>query len=104
MNAATRNMISEWFNSYHGDAEKTARYMTRIPGLGMGIKTARAMVRTATRRTFEMNGNAYETDAFTLKVLRSAIESYREAGSVDASAVAAVMGMGLEAGKISELS
>lgn len=52
-------------------------------------------------KTFEMNGKGYETDAETLNVLRSIVPAAKQAG--DASAVAAVMELGLETGRIREL-
>ena len=50
---------------------------------------------------FEMNGIAYQTDRETLMVLRSIMPSAKETG--DSSAVAAVMGLGLHAGRIIEI-
>lgn len=52
-------------------------------------------------KTFEMNGKGYETDAETLDVLRSIVPDAKAAD--DATAVAAVMGLGLAAGRIKEL-
>jgi hypothetical protein len=50
---------------------------------------------------FEMNGNEYQTDEQTIKVLRQAVAIYKETGS--ASMVAAVMALGLKAGRIVKL-
>lgn len=50
---------------------------------------------------FEMNGIAYETDVETLKVLRSIVPSAKE--TKDNSAVAAIMNMGLQFGRIREI-
>ena len=53
-------------------------------------------------KTFEMNGKAYRTDAQTLKVLRDAVQSFRDDGSKDVSAVSAVMILGMKTGIIVE--
>lgn len=50
---------------------------------------------------FEMNGLHYETDAETLIVLREIVPGAKKTG--DASAVAAVMALGLAAGRIREI-
>ena len=49
--------------------------------------------------TFEMNGNAYSTDAETLEVLRSIVPSAKVAN--DMSAVILVMDLGEATGRIS---
>ena len=49
---------------------------------------------------FEMNGKAYTTDGETLEVLQSVMPEYHRSG--DASAVAAIMILGLETGRIHE--
>jgi len=49
---------------------------------------------------FEMNGTIYRTDAGTLAVLRSIVQSAKETS--DASAVAAVMSLGMATGRIIE--
>jgi hypothetical protein len=51
---------------------------------------------------FEMNGKAYETDRGTLMILRGVIAYYRAGGSKDASAIAAIMELGTQAGVIRE--
>ena len=51
-------------------------------------------------KRFELDGAHYSTDANTLSVLRSAVDSYRTAGSVDVSAVAALMHVGIATGRI----
>jgi hypothetical protein len=48
--------------------------------------------------TFEMNGNAYETDAATLEVLRSIVPAAKAAD--DFSAVMVVMDLGEASGRI----
>lgn len=48
--------------------------------------------------TFEMNGATYQTDAATLRVLRSICPSAKATG--DSSAAAAVMALGLARGRI----
>lgn len=52
-------------------------------------------------KTFEMDGKAYMTDQETLDVLRSIVPDAKATG--DASAVAAVMFLGLETGRIQRL-
>ncbi len=52
--------------------------------------------------TFEMNGKAYETDAQTLNVLRSIVPAAKATG--DASAVAVVMELGIQMGRIKEVA
>ena len=52
--------------------------------------------------TFEMDGEAYETDKETLSVLRSIVPSAKDTG--DASAVAAVMELGLMNGRIKRMA
>lgn len=52
-------------------------------------------------KTFEMNGKAYQTDAQTLEVLRSIVPAAKSTG--DASAVAVVMELGLQMGRIKEV-
>lgn len=49
---------------------------------------------------FEMNGKTYKTDAETVKVLRTVVPRAKASG--DVSAVTAVMGLGLKAGRIVE--
>ena len=49
---------------------------------------------------FQLDGAHYGTDADTLSVLRSAVDSYRAGGSVDVSAVAAMMHIGIATGRI----
>ena len=51
-------------------------------------------------KTFEMNGKAYKTDSETLNVLRIVCPSAKETD--DMSAVAAVMILGQQAGRIVE--
>lgn len=51
--------------------------------------------------TFEMNGKTYRTDAETLAVLRSIVPSAH--ATTDASAVAAVMVLGIQNGRIVEV-
>ena len=57
---------------------------------------------TATREdrmeNFEINGTKYRTDAETLNVLRGIMQAARDSG--DASAVQAVMALGLTTGRI----
>lgn len=60
------------------------------------------MQATATLATFEMNGSTYRTDAATLAVLNSIIPAAKTTG--DASAVAAIMGLGLKGGRIQLVS
>jgi len=48
--------------------------------------------------TFEINGNAYQTDAQTLDVLRSIVPAAKAAN--DFSAVIAVMALGQAGGRI----
>lgn len=50
--------------------------------------------------TFEMNGKVYRTDTETLKVLRQVVASAKK--SNDLTAITAVMGLGLKAGRIVE--
>ena len=50
---------------------------------------------------FELDGITYETDAETLKVLHSIIPAAKATG--DASAVAAVMFLGIKTGRIREV-
>ena len=54
-------------------------------------------------KNFEMNGKTYRTDLETYNVLKQVIDSYRKGGSVDASAVSAVMYLGISTGRIKEL-
>jgi hypothetical protein len=51
---------------------------------------------------FEMNGRLYGTDAETLAVLRDAADVHLRTGSADM--VAAVMALGLKAGRIAEVA
>jgi len=51
--------------------------------------------------TFEMNGKTYKTDEETAKVLRSIVPAAKSTS--DASAVTAVMTLGLKIGLIVEL-
>jgi hypothetical protein len=51
--------------------------------------------------TFEMNGKGYRTDEQTLNVLRSIVPAAKETG--DTSAVAVVMELGLQMGRIKEI-
>jgi len=60
------------------------------------------MEETTLFATFELNGKTYETDKETLEVLRSIVPSARQGG--DASAVAVVMELGLETGRIKEIT
>ena len=53
-------------------------------------------------KTFEMNGKGYRTDEQTLNVLRSIAPSAKASG--DASAVEWAMALGLEAGRIIEIT
>lgn len=55
---------------------------------------------TTQTATFEMNGKTYKTDAETVKVLRMVVPRAKASG--DVSAVTAVMGLGLKAGRIVE--
>lgn len=55
---------------------------------------------TKTTATFEMNGKAYETDTETLNVLRSIVPAAK--ATSDTTAVAAVMYLGLQTGRIRE--
>ena len=52
-------------------------------------------------KTFEMNGKTYQTDTETLNVLRSIVPAAKR--TEDASAVTAVMTMGLMSGRIVEV-
>lgn len=52
-------------------------------------------------QTFEMNGKTYETDAETLALLRSIVPAAKETG--DSSAVAAVMILGEQGGRIRQI-
>jgi hypothetical protein len=54
------------------------------------------------RVTFEMNGKGYETDAETLDVLRSIVPPAKDTG--DFGAVALVMVLGLDSGRIVEIA
>lgn len=54
----------------------------------------------ASKALFTMNGKVYATDAETINVLRSIVPDAHRTG--DASAVAAVMGLGLKYGRITE--
>ena len=54
--------------------------------------------------SFSMNGKSYETDIETLGVLTSVVRAYRAAGSLDPSAIAAMMWAGLKTGRIKELT
>jgi len=49
-------------------------------------------------KRFEMRGKSYRTDAETLELLRSIVPDAKNGG--DTSAVAAVMMLGLKAGRI----
>jgi hypothetical protein len=53
-------------------------------------------------KTFEMNGNAYQTDTATLELLRSLVPSAKLTG--DSSAVQAVMLLGLQHGRIRQIA
>ena len=50
--------------------------------------------------TFKMTGKTYETDEGTLAVLRGILPGFKKTG--DASAVAAIMELGLKTGRIVE--
>lgn len=52
-------------------------------------------------KTFEMDGRGYRADAETLDVLRSVVPAAKASG--DVSAVAALMHLGLQAGRIREI-
>ena len=66
------------------------------------MKTTTTNQETTMDSTFEMSGKAYRTDAETLKVLRGIVAAYRVAGSQDASAVSAMMHLGIMTGSIVE--
>ena len=51
---------------------------------------------------FEIDGRSYMTDPATLAILREQVAIYRANGERDASAITAVMALGLETGAISE--
>ena len=52
-------------------------------------------------RVFEMNGKTYATDTATVNAIRSIVPSAKASG--DYSAVAAIMALGMKAGRISEV-
>jgi len=52
-------------------------------------------------KTFELNGNAYQTDSETLQVLRTLVPSAK--ATKDSSAVAAVLALGLHTGRITKI-
>ena len=46
MDDKTREMVREWVNSYHGDIERTARWMARSLHIGP-IRECRELIKTA---------------------------------------------------------
>jgi hypothetical protein len=50
---------------------------------------------------FELNGTTYRTDAETLSMIRSIVPAAKASG--DASAIQAVMSLGLSTGRIQEV-
>ena len=85
-----------------GNAEETKCQKNRSAGIAPALMSQND--ETEKERTvnelFEMNGTIYRTDAGTLAVLRSIVQSAKETG--DASAVAAVMSLGMATGRIIE--
>ena len=57
---------------------------------------------TTETKTFELNGTGYETDAETLAVLQSIIPAAKRTG--DASAVQAILSLGLTTKRIREIN
>ena len=51
---------------------------------------------------FEMNGKTYKTDKDTIEVLRSIVPAAKATG--DATAVAAIMALGIKTGRIVEVA
>ena len=47
MTEATKQMVREWVAKDGGDKERTARWMARLPGLGMGVKSCRQSIKEA---------------------------------------------------------
>ena len=53
-------------------------------------------------KTFELNGTTYHSDEETVRTLESVVQGYRDSGMKDASAVVAMIELGLATGRIQE--
>lgn len=53
-------------------------------------------------KTFQLNGSTYETDAATLKVLRSVTPAAKASG--DGSAVQAIIFLGMQTGRVRKVA